>query len=77
MYLALKHKREIMTGIYEFMSSSPYLTFFLALILAQLVLAPFRLVNRWIRHRNIVAQGWPPAHLDADGDYHEKEDDND
>lgn len=25
--------------------------------------------NRWLRHRNIMARGWPTAHLmDADGD---------
>ena len=29
---------------------------------------PFRLVNRWIRHQNIKARGWPPEYLDADGD---------
>lgn len=54
--------------IYEFMGGSPYLTFFLALIAARVATWPFRLVNRWIRHRNIVAKGWPPFHLDADGD---------
>ncbi len=27
-----------------------------------------KLVNRVIRHRNIKAHGWPPAHCDADGD---------
>ena len=29
----------------------------------------FRLPNRWIRSRNIAARGWPPEHLDADGDW--------
>lgn len=57
-----------MTNIYEFMSGSPWLTFFLALLVAQVLVWPFRLVNRVIRHRNIVARGWPPEHLDADGD---------
>jgi hypothetical protein len=28
----------------------------------------FRCWNRWMRHLNIKAHGWPPAHLDADGD---------
>ena len=28
----------------------------------------FRLANRFIRSRNIKNAGWPPAHLDADGD---------
>ncbi len=29
---------------------------------------PFRLVNRYLRSRNIAARGWPPEYLDADGD---------
>lgn len=37
----------------------------------------FRCWNRWLRSRNIAAQGWPSAHLmDADGDIvHPKKDD--
>ena len=26
--------------------------------------------NRFMRHLNIRAAGWPPAYLDADGDQH-------
>jgi len=33
----------------------------------------FRLPNRYIRHKNIVARGWPPSHLDADGDQCEED----
>jgi hypothetical protein len=33
----------------------------------------FRLPNRIIRHCNIARAGWPPAHLDADGDFKNKE----
>ncbi len=29
----------------------------------------FRCWNRWCRSRNIRAQGWPPPHCDADGDF--------
>lgn len=29
----------------------------------------FKPPNRALRSRNIRAQGWPPAHLDADGDF--------
>lgn len=61
--------------IYQFMSDSPWLTFFLACLIVNLVSWPFRLVNRWIRHKNIAAKGWPPSHLDADGDPIEKDDD--
>lgn len=28
-----------------------------------------QIANRIIRHRNIRSAGWPPAHLDADGDF--------
>lgn len=59
---------------YQFMGDHPVLTFFLACIAASTVSYPFKIINRWIRHRNIVAQGWPPVHLDADGDPIEKED---
>ena len=59
------------------MSSHPFLTFFLALIIAGLINAPFKYAfmayNRTLRSKNIAAKGWPPAHLDADGDF-KKED---
>jgi len=29
----------------------------------------FRCWNRYLRHRNIAARGWPPEHCDADGDF--------
>lgn len=57
----------------EFAQSSPYLTFWLALAMVcgavSLATYPLKLVNRWIRHRNIVSKGWPPEHLDGDGDF--------
>lgn len=31
----------------------------------------FKCWNRWLRSRNIKHQGWPPSHLDADGDFKE------
>lgn len=56
--------------ILEFMSDSPWLSFFLALILANLlqwcICLPFRAIN-------IFKNGWPPSYLDADGDYKTKE----
>ena len=36
-----------------------------AAIVGQLV----RLANRFVRKANIKAAGWPPSHLDADGDW--------
>jgi len=29
----------------------------------------FKVINRFIRRSNIKNKGWPPAHLDADGDW--------
>lgn len=57
-----------MKDMYRFMGDHPWLTFFLAVIVAEVAIYPLKLVNRWIRHRNIVAAGWPPIYLDADGD---------
>lgn len=54
---------------YQFMGEHPFLTVILAFFVVGLLELPFRLVNRWIRHRDIVARGWPPEHLDADGDW--------
>jgi hypothetical protein len=34
----------------------------------------FRIINRVIRSINIIFRGWPPEHLDADGDFYTPED---
>lgn len=65
-----------MAELYQFMGEHPTLTFFLVFLALQVALAPFRLVNRWIRHRNIAASGWPPFHLDGDGDTRSLDDDD-
>lgn len=49
---------------WEFMSDSPWLTFFLAVILANLLCKSWSMF--W-RHLNIRKHGWPPEHCDADG----------
>ena len=54
-----------MSDFYKFASESPWLTFGLAWLLVWFLAIPFRIVNRWIRHRNIAISGWPPAHVDA------------
>ena len=46
----------------------PWLTFFLVLAALRVCWMPFLIINRILRHRNIMARGWPPEHLDADGD---------
>ncbi len=56
-------------SVFEFMTESPMLTFFLALIAAGALKFAFAmLINRPLRHMNIKKHGWPPAHCDADGD---------
>lgn len=54
--------------VLRFASEHPFLTFCFGVGLFGLLTWPFRLVNRLFRHRNIVAQGWPPQYCDADGD---------
>lgn len=58
------------------MGEHPILTFFLALIAAGVITAPlkygFMAYNRTLRAKNIKEKGWPPAHLDADGDHKTK-----
>lgn len=61
-------------GIFEFMSDSPFLTFFIAFFIAFFIYHLLRYVffclpNRMIRSRNIKNKGWPPPYLDADGDH--------
>jgi len=52
-------------NIYQFMSDSPWLAFFLVYLIGTLleilIKIPFRAMN-------IRKHGWPPAHCDADGD---------
>jgi len=60
--------------IYDFMSESPWLTLFLALIALSAVNAILRFyINRPLRHMSIIKHGWPPDHCDADGDFKEEE----
>lgn len=55
-------------NIYEFMSDSPILTFFLAVIIGEVIIrVTINLPNRILRHWNIRKHGYPPPHCDADG----------
>lgn len=57
-------------NLYEFMSDSPWLTFFLTWLTVHNVCGLlFRGWNRLMRHLNIRKAGRPPAHIDADGDF--------
>lgn len=53
---------------YEFMGD-----YWLPILLAIYIFAryTFRCWSRLLRHLNVRAHGWPPAHLDADGDFKE------
>lgn len=52
---------------------SPYLTFFLLWIVVYAIVQIIRMVltawARLIRYLSIRRAGWPPEHLDADGDF--------
>lgn len=57
-------------NIYQFMSESPWLTFFLGFLIAEFAIRLFiNLPNRIMRHWNIHKHGYPPPHCDADGDF--------
>lgn len=57
----------------QFAEAHPFLAFIVVCSVYYFVTFPFRLANRWIRHRNIKTAGWPPPYLDADGDIIEPE----
>ena len=56
---------------WQFMTGSPWLTFFLALIVGEVIT---RSVQLALRHWSIRRQGYPPPHCDADGDPLEQDD---
>ena len=57
-------------NIYEFMSGSPWLTFFLAWVVAGMAFTlVFRIWNRSMRVITMWKNGYPPEHCDADGDF--------
>ncbi len=60
-------------NLYEFMAENPVQTFFLGLFLL-IVISSLSFTIRfmwkwWMRRLNIKMHGWPPKHLDADGDF--------
>lgn len=66
---------------WQFADSSPFAAFFIALLILSAFITSlnfmFRVINRLIRHWNISVRGWPPPHLDADGDFKVEEKDDD
>lgn len=53
-------------NLYQVISDSPWLTFFLLMSITSCV---GHCWSRLMRHLNIRKHGWPPEHLDADGDF--------
>lgn len=59
-----------MKEFYAFAGEHPILTFFLAWIVAWVVCHFGNLIfNRTYRAIKVLVRGWPPSHLDADGDW--------
>jgi hypothetical protein len=58
--------------MWEFANRHEVVTLLIVVVLATAAVSPFFFAfvayNQMLRSRNIVARGWPPAHLDADGD---------
>ena len=59
-------------SVSEFITAHPWFSLLILIGIYNLAEWPFRLVNRAIRHRNIASAGWPPSHLDGDGDVVDK-----
>lgn len=43
--------------------------FVAASVIKRAIEVPYYAINRVLRHLNIRRHGWPPAHVDADGDF--------
>ena len=68
-------------NVLEFAAQNPWQFFFMGpfiLILLGflygLLRLPFVLINRILRSVMVSIRGWPPSHLDADGDWKTEED---
>jgi hypothetical protein len=53
-------------NIWQIMGESPWLSFFAVIFLAQCAAT---VCSRVLRSINVAVRGWPPSHLDADGDW--------
>jgi len=53
----------------QFVDTNPFVSVVIVVCLYFLLKLPFRMIN-------ILVRGWPPEHLDADGDVHHKNEDN-
>lgn len=63
-----------MSELFKFMSESPFLSFFIVLIVLAALQSLFvTLPNILLRHRNIRLHGYPPSHCDADGAFKDED----
>lgn len=53
-------------SILFFISENPCVSFFMTYILFVFI---FKIINRVLRTIKVCFRGWPPIHLDADGDF--------
>jgi len=63
--------------MWEFADHNTFMALLMVVVLACAAVSPFFFAfcayNQTLRSRNIIARGWPPPHLDADGDFKEEE----
>ncbi len=63
-----------MTEFYEwFADLDPFIEFCLIWLAGCLAGILFKLINRILRTIKVSISGWPPEHLDVDGDWKDKE----
>ncbi len=56
----------------EFVNTNPCISVLIIFLAYHLLRLPFICVTRLLRHLNVRKAGWPPPHLDADGDWKER-----
>jgi hypothetical protein len=56
-------------NVWQFAADNPVTAVIFALIAATCFKTIFWAFGRYLRSRNIASMGWPPEHLDADGDF--------
>lgn len=59
-------------NMWEFFHQHPFIAWcalWLVWIIVPVTTLAFRVVNRILRSINVALRGWPPPHLDADGDF--------
>src|SRR5574340_1273215 len=66
--LSREFERGCAMNVWQFMSDSPWLSFFLACLVID---TAFRCWNRLLRVMTMRKLGYPPPHCDADGDFKE------